>query len=93
MKQSGLEVRTKVSNVMVQGEKSLAQANLAKYLDKVQQPQPDEVSISLHNVPFDKMIAWLQSLVKHYQISVLSFQSSAGKTFGTVNTQFTLRAE
>lgn len=81
---------TPVSNIMVDVERALAEKHLAQYLKHVQQPAADEVTIELHAVPFDIFIGWLQDYVSTHFVSVVAFQASKQKTFGTVNVQFTL---
>lgn len=81
-----------VSNVMVTAEKTLAEANLAKYLRKVTQPEPKQVTIDFQAVPFDQLMAWLQPLVHDYRIKVKGLKVTKAPQFGTVEALLTLES-
>ena len=77
-----------VSNVMAVVEHALAQEDLAKYLQKVQQPDAQTVAITLHAVPFDLFIRWLQGFVRRYDIKIIQFQAKKASAYGVVDLQF-----
>ncbi len=79
-----------VSNIMTVVERSLATAELAKYLKQVSEPEQNQVSIELQNVPFDQFIGWLQQFTRHYQVKIIQCEAKQSDDSGLVQVQFTL---
>lgn len=92
MKKSQQQKRLPVKNLLSETEKTLAKFGLTDYLQHVQQLQQDEVSFTLKNVPFDKLMDCLQQLLQHNKIQVISFTSQPGATLGTAKVELVLSA-
>ena len=90
---SNNHARVPVRNIMLTAEHSLAEHGLAIYLRAVSAPQPNQVQIKLAQVPFDKLIDWLQFLLHRDRIKVSQFQADKAARLGTVDAQFTLQTQ
>lgn len=83
-------VRQQVNNVMVAVEHALAKQHLAIYLRSVKEPEAHQVELKLQEIPFDKFITWLQTLLRTYHLQVLHLQVSKTRQLGLVNVRLVL---
>ena len=70
-------------------ENALAQRNLNRYLEQVHQPNPGEVELQLHQVPFDLLTDWLETLTHRSGAVVKSVKVTRGD-IGLVDANITL---
>lgn len=71
-------------------EQTLSQQSLSTYLKQVQQPQQNQIALTFKNVPFDKLMQWLQTMTTQHDIKVQQFTAKRLPTIGTANVQMTL---
>jgi general secretion pathway protein M len=76
--------------ILVLAEKTLTQRKLSRYLQQVQQPEANELTLKFHKIPFDQLMNWLQMLTHQDSIKVQKFSANKTSPVGTVNTQITL---
>ena len=76
--------------ILVLVERALAQQKLSLYLRHVQQPQGNQLVLTFHKVPFDRLMSCLQTLAQEVNIEVLQFNASKTKVIGAVDAQVTL---
>jgi general secretion pathway protein M len=70
-------------------EQTLSQQGLSTYLKQVQQPQQKQVNLIFENVPFDKLMQWLQMMMQH-GVDVQHFSATKLPAAGTAAVNMTL---
>ena len=76
--------------ILVLVERALAKQKLSAYLQHVQQPQGNQLVLTFHKAPFDRLMNCLQVLAQQVNIEVLQFNAKKSKVMGTVDAQVTL---
>lgn len=71
-------------------EQTLSTQQLSTYLKQVQQPKPTQIALTFQNVPFDKLMQWLQMLSTSHNVSVVQFSAVRSPTLGTAMVTVTL---
>jgi general secretion pathway protein M len=71
--------------ILVSVEQSLMQQKLSQYISNTQQQSNEQINLTLNNVPFDKIISWLEIIWKQDNITVSTIVITKTKTVGVVN--------
>jgi general secretion pathway protein M len=71
-------------------EQTLSQQDLSAYLKQVQQPQQNQIALTFENVPFDKLMQWLQMMTSQHGILISQLTATRLPIVGTANVQMTL---
>ncbi|EKD91995.1 MAG: hypothetical protein ACD_29C00258G0002 [uncultured bacterium] len=72
-------------------ESTLATQQLSSFLNQVQQPQDNQAELTFENVPFDKLMQWLQTIWAANSISVVAFSATPQTVVGIGDVTMTLR--
>ncbi len=80
------------SNLLAIVDNNLKKNNLSTYATEISQTTNNGVQITLDNIPFDKMTAWLLTLWQQYHIQVEQIDIQKTKTLGNVNGLLTLQS-
>lgn len=78
--------------LLVTVEQSLMQNRLSQYVSNTQQQNDQQINLTLKNVPFDKMMDWLEGLWKADNILVDTIAITNTTTSGVVNTTVSLKS-
>lgn len=93
LKQATGGVRGRPTSLLLVTERSLAQAKLASYIKKVEQPDQTSLALQLDAIPFDGFISWLQRLDSQYAISIKSVKVKRTAVTGVVDIELTLSTQ
>lgn len=77
-------------NILSVVEQSAASHQLSSYLKQVAQPEPNTVTLTFDNVPFDNVISWLENVAETQHLSIQSFSATRTTSAGTANITMTL---
>ena len=89
---SGISVSTKTdaSGLLAVVEQSLSAQTLSQYLKQVQQPAHNQIALTFDNVPFDKLMQWLQTLTTTHDVSVKQLSATRLPMIGAAHVQIIL---
>lgn len=92
LQSSGISVDASVKSggLLTVVEQSLSSQQLSHYLKQVQQPTQNQITLNFDNVPFDKLMQWLQMLITTQGVRVVHF-SATRLSMGEANVQVVLR--
>ena len=71
-------------------EQSASSQQLSTYLKQVEQPQPNQISLTFDNVPFDNLLRWLEMLSTTHGVNVIQMNATRLGTPGLANVTMTL---
>ena len=93
LRASGISVDATIENggLLTMVEQSLASQQLSSYLKQVQQPIPNQITLNFEDMPFDKLIQWLQMLITAHGVHVQHLSVTRLPTIGAVNAQVVLK--
>lgn len=86
---AGIVVNTSDNNMSLLAlvEKSAAQAQLSAFLTQIQQTANNQVTLSFHEVSFDRLMQWLQHLSIANGVKIEKLSAIKAEKEGTVNVQ------
>ena len=90
LKASGIEVSVTQGDLLTVAEQTLAEKKLSVFLKQVQQPQHDQIDLIFEKVPFDQLIAWVQTLSAHDDVQVLQLSATRLPLVGTADVKIVL---
>jgi general secretion pathway protein M len=90
---SGISVDASVESggLLTLVEQSLSSQQLSNYLKQVQQPTQNQIRLNFEDVPFDKLMQWLQMLITTHGIRVERFSATRLSKMGEANVQVVLK--
>lgn len=77
--------------LLVTVEQSLMQSKLSQYVANTQQQSNQQINLALKNVPFDRMMDWIETLWKVNNITVTNLAATNTRTTGVVTASITLQ--
>ena len=78
-------------DLLSMAEQTLSQEALSTYLKQVKQPDKNQVALTFENIPFDKLMQWLQTIWAANSISVVAFSATPQTVVGIGDVTMTLR--
>ncbi|OGT43510.1 MAG: hypothetical protein A3F13_00205 [Gammaproteobacteria bacterium RIFCSPHIGHO2_12_FULL_40_19] len=72
-------------DLLSMAEQTLSQEALSTYLKQVKQPDKNQVALTFENIPFDKLMQWLQTLTTSYGVHVLQLNATRLPVIGVAN--------
>ena len=70
LKAEGIQATQSGGDLLSLAEQTLSQQALSTYLKQVKQPQQNQITLIFQNVPFDKLMQWVQMMVTQHAVSV-----------------------
>ena len=91
LKAEGIQVSAASNaDLLSLAESTLSQQQLSSYLKQVQQPAQNQIVFTFENVPFDKLMQWLQTLAITHGVRVTQLSAERLPMIGTANVKMTL---
>lgn len=91
LKSEGIQVNAASNaDLLSLAEQTLSQQELSSYLKQVQQPKQNQIALTFDNVPFDKLMQWLQTLTTSQGVRVTQLSAQRLPVIGTANVKITL---
>ena len=88
---SGIHIAsTHSADLLMLAEETLSQQTLSPFLKQVAQPQPNQITLTFENVPFDKLMQWLQTLAMKQGVQVSQLSATKSSVVGAANVTMVL---